>query len=72
LLIYTDGVTDARNGEAAPFTEQRLLELLSPAGESAAAMIARIQAAVFEHTAGATQFDDITVLAVHRSRGSGS
>jgi sigma-B regulation protein RsbU (phosphoserine phosphatase) len=67
LLIYTDGITDARNGEATPFTEQRLLVLLSRADESAAATIERIQTAVFEHTDGATQFDDMTVLAVHRS-----
>ena len=69
LLIYTDGVTDARNREAAPFAEERLLELLSPAGDSAAEAIARVQAAVFQHTDGATQFDDITVLAVHRGHG---
>lgn len=71
LLIYTDGVTDARNEAAALFTEARLLELLSPADDSAIATIARIQAAVFQHTDGANQFDDITVLAVHRSEGPG-
>ncbi|MEO9079604.1 MAG: SpoIIE family protein phosphatase [Rhodanobacter sp.] len=69
LLIYTDGVTDARNGEAASFAEERLLELLLPVDESAIAMIDRIQSAVFRHIDGATQFDDITVLAVHRSHG---
>ncbi|MGH8112329.1 MAG: PP2C family protein-serine/threonine phosphatase [Rhodanobacteraceae bacterium] len=68
LLIYTDGVTDARSAEAVPFTEQRLLALLAPALESAAATIERIQTAVSQHTDAATQFDDITVLAVHRSR----
>jgi len=67
LLIYTDGVTDARDRTAAPFTEERLLALLSPTAASASATIERIQAAVFQHTDGATQFDDITVLAVHRS-----
>ncbi len=67
LVIYTDGVTDARNRAASPFTEERLLALLSTAGASAAESIASIEAAVFRHTDGATQFDDITVLAVHRS-----
>jgi sigma-B regulation protein RsbU (phosphoserine phosphatase) len=66
LVIYTDGVTDARDRTAAPFTEERLLALLSPAEPSAAATIARMQSAVFQHIDGATQFDDITVLAVHR------
>ncbi len=67
LVIYTDGVTDARDRTAAPFTEERLLALLAPAEPSAAATIARMQTAVFQHIDGATQFDDITVLAVHRS-----
>ncbi|MEO6800810.1 MAG: SpoIIE family protein phosphatase [Rhodanobacter sp.] len=67
LVIYTDGVTDARNRTAAAFTEERLLALLSPVTASAAATIDRIQAAVFQHIDGATQFDDITMLAVHRS-----
>jgi sigma-B regulation protein RsbU (phosphoserine phosphatase) len=66
LVIYTDGVTDARDRTAASFTEERLLALLSPAEPSAAATIARMQSAVFQHIDGATQFDDITVLAVHR------
>ena len=67
LVIYTDGVTDARDRAANPFSEERLLALLSPAEPSAAATIARMQDAVFQHIDGATQFDDITVLAVHRS-----
>ena len=71
LLIYTDGVTDARDTETAPFTEQRLLALLAPAAESAAATIERIQTAVSQHTDAATQFDDITVLAVHRGLEAG-
>ena len=67
LVIYTDGVTDARDRAANPFGEERLLALLSPAEPSAAATIARMQSAVFQHIDGATQFDDITVLAAHRS-----
>ncbi|MEO8809012.1 MAG: SpoIIE family protein phosphatase [Rhodanobacter sp.] len=67
LLIYTDGVTDARDHGAAPFSEERLLALLTPSEASAAVAISRIESAVFQHIDGATQFDDITVLAVHRS-----
>lgn len=67
LVIYTDGVTDARDRAANPFSEERLLALLSSAEPSAAETIARMQSAVFQHIDGATQFDDITVLAVHRS-----
>ena len=68
LLIYTDGVIDARDAQAAPFTEQRLLVLQAAAGGSAATTIEEIQTAVFQHIETATQFDDITVLALHRSR----
>jgi sigma-B regulation protein RsbU (phosphoserine phosphatase) len=71
LVIYTDGVTDARDRAATPFTEERLLALLAPVAAPAAETIDSIQAAVFEHIDGATQFDDITVLALHRSQGVG-
>lgn len=71
LLIYTDGVTDSRNAQAVPFSEERLLALLTPAGESAAATIERVHTAVFQHADGAAQFDDITMLAVHRVAAGG-
>lgn len=67
LLIYTDGVTDARNLQGESFAEERLLALLASGAESAAAMVEAVQAAVVAHAGAADRFDDMTMLAVHRA-----
>jgi serine phosphatase RsbU (regulator of sigma subunit) len=67
LLIYTDGVTDARNAQAVSFAEERLLALLASGAESAAAMVEAVQTAVVAHAGAADRFDDMTMLAVHRA-----
>jgi serine phosphatase RsbU (regulator of sigma subunit) len=67
LLIYTDGVTDARNAQAVSFAEERLLALLASGAESAAAMVEAVQTAVVAHAGSADRFDDMTMLAVHRA-----
>jgi serine phosphatase RsbU (regulator of sigma subunit) len=67
LLIYTDGVTDARNPQAVSFAEERLLALLASGAESAAAMVEAVQTAVVAHAGAADRFDDMTMLAVHRA-----
>ena len=67
LLIYTDGVTDARDPDHNLFTEEGLLALLDEPDPTAAALLARIEANLRQHMAGAAQFDDITMLAVRRA-----
>ena len=67
LLIYTDGVTDARNAQAVSFAEERLLALLASGAESAATMVEAVQTAVVAHAGAADRFDDMTMLAVHRA-----
>jgi len=67
LLIYTDGVTDARNAQTVSFAEERLLALLASGAESAAAMVEAVQTAVVAHAGAADRFDDMTMLAVHRA-----
>ncbi len=67
LLVYTDGITDSRNAQALPFSEERLLALLPPADEPAARTLERVQTAVLQHAVAAVQFDDMTMLAVHRT-----
>jgi serine phosphatase RsbU (regulator of sigma subunit) len=63
VLLYTDGVTDAR-GASGLYGEQRLLSLLATPSSGAAALLDRVEAAVLAHAAGAEQADDITLLAV--------
>ncbi|MEI6451663.1 MAG: SpoIIE family protein phosphatase [Actinomycetes bacterium] len=73
LLLYTDGVTEAMDARDGMFGEERLVAALSAAGPhgGAAHMMAAVRAAVDEFTAGAEQYDDITMVGFRRTRGEG-
>jgi sigma-B regulation protein RsbU (phosphoserine phosphatase) len=65
VLMYTDGVTEARNQNKEFFEEQRLKDLLSGHEfDSAEALVIKTVSAVKRFEDGAEQFDDITVLAL--------
>jgi sigma-B regulation protein RsbU (phosphoserine phosphatase) len=65
LVLYTDGVTEARDRNDGFFGEKRLEQLLSAhSGESAEQLVASLHAAVQEFAIGEPQADDITVLAL--------
>ncbi len=66
LLVFTDGVTDARNPQGELFTEKRLLPLVQDPVSSASELLDRIVASLRDHIATADQFDDITMMAVRR------
>jgi sigma-B regulation protein RsbU (phosphoserine phosphatase) len=66
LFGYTDGVTEARSLGGALFTEKRLLQLLETEVTSAQGVLDRVAECVLAHTGTASQFDDITMLAVQR------
>ena len=67
LLLYTDGVTDAVDGDGEPFEEQRLHELTRGIRhESAAEMCTKIRDAVAEFQGDTQQFDDLTLLVLKR------
>jgi serine phosphatase RsbU (regulator of sigma subunit) len=68
LLAFTDGVTEAKNPSGALYSEERLLGLLAESAPTAAALLDRIDAAVAAFSAGAERSDDITMLAVRRTR----
>ncbi|MEU9832606.1 PP2C family protein-serine/threonine phosphatase [Streptosporangium sp. NPDC048047] len=69
LFLYTDGVTEARNGEGELFGLPRLVRLLSGMpGAGAADMVGGTLAEVQAHTGRAPQSDDITMLALRRRR----
>lgn len=63
LLLYTDGVTEARRGND-QFGDDRLRALVAATDASADALIAAVEAAVLAHTGGPPQ-DDIAILAIH-------
>ena len=65
LVLYTDGVTEARDTSDGFFGEKRLEQhLAQDGGHSAEQIVAGIHAAVQEYSAGRAQADDITVLAL--------
>jgi sigma-B regulation protein RsbU (phosphoserine phosphatase) len=68
LVIYTDGVTEARNENQDEFGEERLLVLMQSAGEERSALtLSRIMQNLDEFVGAATQHDDITCLVVRRN-----
>jgi serine phosphatase RsbU (regulator of sigma subunit) len=66
LLLYTDGVTDAMNVGNEPFSEERLAEASMQSSPSSESLIKNVTAAVDAHMGSREQYDDITLLAVHR------
>ena len=67
-MIYTDGVTEARNEDQEEFGDARLVTLLQIAGEERSALtLANIMQKLDEFVGAALQHDDITCLVVRRS-----
>jgi sigma-B regulation protein RsbU (phosphoserine phosphatase) len=67
LILYTDGVTEATNHEEQLFGDERLLAAAQQLkGREAGAIVAGIKRAVDEFVMEAPQFDDITLVAIHR------
>ena len=66
LIGYTDGVTEALSPRQTMFSKERFLALLEPCPASASELIDRIKSDLFDHIDNAPQFDDITMIAVHR------
>jgi serine phosphatase RsbU (regulator of sigma subunit) len=66
ILLYTDGITDARNRGGEDFGEERLLQLADqlPRGLSADEIVRAVADEVSRFTAGAEQADDITLVAL--------
>jgi sigma-B regulation protein RsbU (phosphoserine phosphatase) len=66
LIGYTDGVTEALSPQKAFFTKEKFLAVIEAPVSSASELIERIKTQLFRHIDNAPQFDDITMLAVHR------
>jgi sigma-B regulation protein RsbU (phosphoserine phosphatase) len=72
VVLYSDGVTDARDRGDRVYGEQRLRETLAQAPQGAVAVGEAILASVREHASGRSQFDDITLVCYGRSGQVGS
>ena len=66
LIGYTDGVTEAMSPQKNLFGKKRFLHLLENPAPTASKLIDQIKQALFHHIDHAPQFDDITMLALHR------
>ena len=67
-MIYTDGVTEARNEDHLDFGEARLISLLEKAGgERSALTLSNLMQDLDEFVGAAVQHDDITCLIVRRN-----
>lgn len=66
LIGYTDGVTEARAPDHTMFTTERLLTLLQQPLDSATSLLEVVKSTLFTYIDAAPQFDDITMLSVHR------
>jgi sigma-B regulation protein RsbU (phosphoserine phosphatase) len=65
LLLYTDGVTEAINGDGAMYDEDRLLAVLAHEHDSDAhALVERVRSDVRHFVGEAPVADDITILAL--------
>ncbi len=65
LVVFTDGVTDAVCTDGTRFSENRLLELLTPSCQNGEETVASIRAELDVSTENEA-FDDVTLLVVHR------
>lgn len=68
LVLYTDGVTDARSSSGERFEEGRLFEAIAASRDgSAQDVVQAIASAVAAFAGGAEPADDITIVAIRRS-----
>ncbi len=64
IFTYTDGVNEAKNPDGEQFTEERILKVAAPEGNSTDAFLRIVLEAVREFRGEAEQSDDITMLAL--------
>lgn len=64
LVLYTDGVTEAEDGEGNFFSSERACQVLNTVNEQATPMeiVAVLQEAVLEFSTSVPQSDDVTIL----------
>ena len=67
LIGYTDGVTEAMSPRRKLFGKKRFMELLKNPPSTASALLDKIKLELFDHIDKAPQFDDITMMAIHRN-----
>ncbi|MFZ2054435.1 MAG: SpoIIE family protein phosphatase [Candidatus Aminicenantales bacterium] len=68
VVLYTDGITDARNSANQDFGENNLISLLKKnAKKPAAEIISKVNAELCAFTSGVDPFDDMTLIVLKRT-----
>lgn len=70
LVLYTDGVVEARAAGGEPFGEERLAHLLTGAAHGPEALADAVYAAVRGHTGDVPQQDDVTLVVLRCEEGA--
>ncbi len=66
VLLFTDGITEAKNKSDTEFQLQGVLTTLKGCAKTPKAMVESLVAAIREHARGCKQHDDITIVAFGR------
>ena len=66
LFAFTDGVTDVKDAAGKLLGEPSMLRLVVEPAATADGLLARVDEAVHAHMGSAPQFDDVTMIALHR------
>ncbi len=73
VVLYTDGITDARDEQRSFYGEDQLLRIVAAScGRSAGALVQAITDDVHAFRGDADPFDDLTLLVAERQRATGS
>jgi sigma-B regulation protein RsbU (phosphoserine phosphatase) len=67
LLLYTDGVVEARSPSGALFGTEGLLDVLTGSADATGDLLTAVDSALRDHVGTAEQSDDITMLALRRT-----
>ena len=68
LVLFTPGVTTARNRQGEAFGEERFVDLLCDGfGQPASAMLKEMLTELRNFTEGGQQPNDITIIVAHRA-----
>ncbi|MEW5941993.1 MAG: SpoIIE family protein phosphatase, partial [Chloroflexota bacterium] len=66
FFAFTDGVPDCRNPHGEFFGHERMLDVLRRNSGDARELVEAAETELRQYISGATQFDDITLLAARR------
>ena len=66
IVLYTDGIVEARDARGAMFGSERLARLVADGGDDPEAVVARVREALFEHQDSEVGHDDQTLLVLRQ------